>query len=225
MASFAVLFVKNPQPGKVKTRLTTHCSPEAAAELYRAFVLDSVALLAASSAERKVVAFAPADGAADLLQLLGNGVEMVAQPELDLGKRMDWAMRWCFSQGADRALVIGSDSPSLPSDCIDQALALLADRDVVLGPSTDGGYYLVGQRQPDSGIFADIDWSTGAVLQQTLSRLQGAELGLLPVWYDVDTPEEAGFLRVHLEALQRTGQCVAPHSLEVLRRLDFPLPA
>ena len=97
MTSFAVLFVKNPQAGKVKTRLTTHCSAETAAELYRAFVLDSVQLLRNCAAERKVVAYAPADTGPDLEQLLGSGIELVAQPELNLGQRMDWAMRWCFA--------------------------------------------------------------------------------------------------------------------------------
>ena len=225
MTSFAVLFVKNPQPGKVKTRLTSHCTPEEAAELYRAFVLDSVHLLRISAAGRKVVAFAPADAGNDLAQLAGQGVELVAQPELDLGQRMDWVMRWCFGQGGERVLIFGSDSPSLPPDCIDRALELLGERDVVLGPSTDGGYYLVGQRRPDSALFAGVEWSTGAVLQQTLARLGEGTLGLLPPWYDVDTPEEAGLLKVHLDALQRAGECFAPHSTEVLRRLELPLPS
>ena len=100
---------------------------------------------------------------------------------------MDRLLHWSMGRGARRTVIIGSDSPSLPPAYIDQALELLKEHEVVLGPSTDGGYYLVGQSSPNGAIFVDIDWSTGRVLEQTLDKVGTRSLGLLPPWYDVDT--------------------------------------
>lgn len=224
MSTCGILFAKDPRPGQVKTRLHACCTPAAAAALYRAFVLDSIALLRACAAQVKVVAYAPA-GAEEAVRELAGAVELVPQPEGDLGQRMDCLMRWGFARGAERALIIGSDSPSLPPAYLDQALELLRQREVVIGPSTDGGYYLIGLRHPAGELFAGIEWSTGKVLQQTLERLGGRSLGLLPPWYDVDTPQDAGWLKVHLEALHRAGSRQGAHSLEVLRSLELPFPS
>lgn len=226
MESCAVLFVKNPQAGKVKTRLQTACTPAEAARLYRAFVLDSAATLAACRAERKVVAYAPADAGGDIAALLGKGPwELVPQPETDLGGRMDGLLRWSFAQGSRRTVIVGSDSPSLPAARLDEALELLKERDLVLGPSTDGGYYLVGQSQADSAVFTGIEWSSGQVLQQTLARCAHLRLGLLSPWYDVDTPAEAAFLRVHLQALRQAEKDTGEHSLPVLEGMELPPPS
>ena len=226
MESCAVLFVKNPEAGKVKTRLQTACTPREAARLYRAFVLDSAAALAASGAELKVVAYAPAGAGADIAALLGDGPwELVPQPETDLGGRMDGLMRWSFGRGSRRTVIIGSDSPSLPAARIDEALEALKGRDLVLGPSTDGGYYLVGQSRADSAPFEGVEWSSGRVLEQTLEKCAHLDMGLLPPWYDVDTPSEAAFLRVHLRALRRAGEASGEHSLPVLEGIELPPPS
>jgi rSAM/selenodomain-associated transferase 1 len=226
METCAILFVKEPVPGKVKTRLQSVCSAEEAARLYQAFIRDSAALLAASSAERKVIAYAPAGAEGALRDLIGAGpFDYVAQPQTDLGGRMDGLLRWSFSQGAQRTVVIGSDTPSLPPDYVDQGLALLTEKRLVLGPSTDGGYYLVGQREANSEIFLGVEWSSGRVLEQSVEKVGMGELGLLPVWYDVDTPPEAGFLKMHLEAMRKAGSTLGRHSLEVLRGLELPPPS
>lgn len=228
MSTCCILFVKNPEPGKVKTRLQSGCSPEAAAELYRAFILDCAATLAESKAERKVVAYAPADAGAAIGALLAEigDFELIPQPELDLGRRMAQMAEWSFATGAERTAIIGSDSPSLPVGQIDAALAMLAEREVVIGPSTDGGYYLIGLRAGEcSDLFTGVEWSTGRVLEQTLARLGERRLGLLAPWYDVDVPPEAGFLKIHLEALQRAGSGVGKRSLEALRRMSLPAPS
>ena len=133
-------------------------------------------------------------------------------------------MQWAFARGAERVVIVGSDSPSLPAAYIDEGLALLREKEVVLGPSTDGGYYLVGRRKGESRIFQDVAWSTGMVLRQTLERLGKQSLGVLPLWYDVDTPGDAAFLKVHLEALARAGSTQGQHSLAVLRDLELPQP-
>ena len=175
----------------------------------------------------KVVAFTPAHAEDALLHGLLAPIgtfEYAPQPEGDLGQRMESLMQWAFARGAERVVIIGSDSPSLPARYIDEGLALLREKEVVLGPSTDGGYYLVGRRKGESRIFQDVAWSTGMVFEQTLARLGTQTLGLLPPWYDVDTPAEAGFLKVHLEALARAGSTQGQHSLAVLRDLVLPLP-
>ena len=226
MSTCAVLFAKKPVPGAVKTRLQSHLSTSEAARLYEAMLLDCATALHETQAAAKVVAFTPAhaeDALRTLLAPIGT-FEYVPQPEGDLGQRMEGLMQWAFARGAERVVIIGSDSPSLPARYIDEGLALLREKEVVLGPSTDGGYYLVGRRKGESRIFQDVAWSTGMVFEQTLARLGTQTLGLLPPWYDVDTPAEAGFLKVHLKALARAGSTQGQHSLAVLRDLVLPLP-
>lgn len=110
--------------------------------------------------------------------------------------------------GATRAVIVGTDIPSLPAQHIRQAFDLLSNKDVVLGPSTDGGYYLVGLSRPIRSIFQNIEWSTDRVFIQTLERIYSADLslGLVPPWYDIDTPEELDFLLAHARALEQAGQ-------------------
>ncbi len=224
MSTCAVLFAKKPAPGAVKTRLQSHLSAQDAARLYEALLLDCATELHATQATAKVVAFTPThaeDALCALLSPIGT-FEYVPQPEGELGQRMEGLMQWGFARGAERVVLVGSDSPSLPANYIDEGLVLLREKEVVLGPSTDGGYYLVGRRKGESRIFQDVAWSTGMVFAQTLARLGTQTLGLLPPWYDVDTPAEAGFLKVHLEALARTGGTQGQHSLAVLRDLALP---
>jgi len=212
----------------VKTRLQSHVTAAEAAELYRAFLLDCAEALAAARVDRKIVAFAPATAGDRVRQLLaGVGqFEYVAQPEGDLGERMARLVRRSFEEGAARLVIVGADCPSLPPRIIETGLELLRRADVVLGPSTDGGYYLIGLSQPQEGLFQEIAWSTGSVLEDTVAALRPeTELALLPPWYDVDTPPEASFLRAHLEALERAGQGCAGRSLAALRRLDLPPPS
>lgn len=225
MSTNAILIVKEPRPGQVKTRLQSHLSAAEAAELYRAFIVDSVETLARSAADRKVIAFAPIGAEEAIRELVGADFDLIAQSEMDLGGRLDGLMRWSFKQGAERTVIIGSDTPSLPVAYIDEAIEMLQERDVVLGPSTDGGYYLVGQKEGNSAIFTGIEWSTGAVLKQTLERLGKQSLGLLPPWYDVDTAPEAGFLKMHLEALHRVECREGRHSGALLEKLILPLPS
>ena len=154
MSTCAVLFAKKPAPGAVKTRLQSHLSASEAARLYEALLLDCAIALHETQAAAKVVAFAPAhaeDALHTLLAPIGT-FEYVPQPEGNLGQRMESLMQWAFARGAERVVIIGSDSPSLPAAYIDEGIALLHEKEVVLGPSTDGGYYLVGQakrRKPD----------------------------------------------------------------------------
>lgn len=227
----AILFARAPEAGKVKTRLQSHLSPQQAATLYTAFLQDSVRLLVDSDVDRPVIAASEEAGVPVLRHLLDPAADLdltfITQRGLDLGQRMQAALRAAFDAGAGRAVLVGTDSPSLPADTIRQALRRLERADVVLGPVVDGGYYLVGLRadrsaEAEEALFSGIEWSTSSVLAQSVARLpDSASVELLPMWYDVDEVHEAQTLRSHLRALERAGQRVAPHSRLALEGLDL----
>ncbi len=229
----AVLLAREPLAGKVKTRLQARLTAGQAAGLYAAFLRDSAANLAASTARRKIVAVAPPEGEPAVRALLEGygGLTFQGQPGGSLGERMEVLCRRAVGAGCGRVVLLGSDSPSLPAPSIDEALHRLRAADVVIGPSVDGGYYLIGLRAealPAAAVvFQGIEWGTGRVLEQTLAALPGElRLSLMPPWYDVDLPEQAAFLRVHLEALARAGdESTGRHSREALRGLDLPPPS
>ena len=130
-----------------------------------------------------------------------------------------------FDEGATETVLVGTDSPSMPVHLIDEALQRLQTHDIVIGPSTDGGYYLLGLSAPVPELFHGIDWGSGNVLTQTLVAAAAHSVSLLPVWYDVDLPEEAAFLRAHLHALRQAGEEVGQHSLAALEGLTLPPPS
>ncbi len=189
-ANLLGMFAKHWQPGKVKTRLAVTLG-ESHAAMVQAFFVCALVERLQTAADRRVVAFSPA-GAEKAFGCLAKGRwELAAQSEGDLGERLDWFFANAL-KSALRIVVIGSDSPDLPRAYIDEAFAALQTKDVVLGPTADGGYYLVGIARRLPPIFRGIDWSTPAVWPQTIGRLQAAGLAWheLPPWYDVD--DEAG---------------------------------
>lgn len=205
------LFVKQPVPGRVKTRLAETLGPDRAADLYAGFTGFLVERLRTTGDQRALV-FTPNDepSARHFESLAGNEYVAVPQEGADLGERLTRAFDRAFDAGADRVVVIGSDCPLLPPDHVERAFDLLAERDVVLGPAADGGYYLVGLARPLPGLFERIDWSGPHVLRQTIDRLRevDATLGLLPPWYDVDTAEDLAALRGHVAALRAAGETI-----------------
>ena len=190
-----VLFAKVPVPGKVKTRLFPCLSPEEASRLYQAFVWDAVAKAAQLRDRRGVVvsiAAYPSSNDPFFHQLRQEyGLELSDQEGDDLGERMGCAVKGLLARGSERVVLIGSDSPTLPTRFLDLAFDLLGSSPVVLGPSFDGGYYLVGLSRWIPEIFEDIPWSTGVVLERTLQKIRELGLGceILPAWHDVDDPE------------------------------------
>lgn len=197
------IFAKYPTPGAVKTRLGG--SPEHGAAVARAFLLDVLDRTIVIDAER-VVVFAPAEAREEMAHLVGPEIGLVPQTTGDLGERLERFIADRLDGGADRVVVIGTDSPTLPPEFIARALDDLAHADLVLGPATDGGYYLVGCRRR-LPIFAGIAWSRETVLAETIARLNDPRwrLSLLPPWYDVDTPEDWAMMRGHMRAMRRAG--------------------
>jgi rSAM/selenodomain-associated transferase 1 len=118
---------------------------------------------------------------------------LVPQSGTDLGERLANAFEWSHAQGHSRTIIVGTDIPTLDSDVLSDAFEALEGAEVVLGPSTDGGYYLVGLKEPRPGLFEDVDWSTPKVLEQTIARIDetGAAYHLLPERTDIDTWQDA----------------------------------
>ena len=197
------IFAKFPAPGTVKTRLGG--SPEHGAAVARAFLLDVLERTESVDAER-VVVFAPADAREEMARLVGPGISLVPQTAGGLGERLERFIGDRLDAGADRVVVIGTDSPTLPAALLARAFEELAHADLILGPATDGGYYLVGCRCR-LPIFDGIAWSRDTVLAETVARLTDPRwsLSLLPPWYDVDTAEDWAMLRGHVRAMRRAG--------------------
>ncbi len=198
------LMVKVPFAGPVKTRLTPPLSPEEAATLSTCFLRDMTTNVFSlnSNGTEGVVLYTPADAEAFLHSLLPDGFKLVAQRGETLGERLINAAAELLSNGFESVCLINSDSPTLPGEILRAATSLLAqdgDR-VVLGPSEDGGYYLIGLKRPHRELFERIAWSTAEVLAHTIERAADINLPveLLPTWYDVD---DAATLRLLCEEL------------------------
>jgi rSAM/selenodomain-associated transferase 1 len=200
------IFAKYPQPGLVKSRLAAATSPHWAARVADAFIHDTVERLASIQA-RRVLVYTPADQAAYFTELSRGRCELVPQAEGDLGQRLEGFITSQLREGARRVVVVGSDSPTLPTAFVEQAFHALERTNVVLGPALDGGYYLVGCRERTPPIFTNIAWGTGRVLAETIAGLSDRswQLELLPLWYDVDLLSDWRLLKGHLAALRRAG--------------------
>ena len=223
-----VLMVKAPRAGAVKTRLVPPLSAEGAAALAGCLARDTLACVR-SVVPEAVVAYAPSDGRAQLEALLAaDSLLWLEQRGEGLGERIERAAAHAAALGRGPVIVVGADSPTLPPAFVADAAASLAagESDVALGPTEDGGYYLVGLRRPARGLFRNVAWSTPLAYRQTAEN--AARLGLrllqLPRWYDVDTPADLLRLRDELDA-DAQARTRAPHTYRWLRAHASSLPA
>jgi len=193
---------KASEPGQVKTRLCPPLSVEDAARLYRSFLLDKIEQVRGVSSAEPVVAYAP-DSAAPLFESLAPALRLVPQGGGDLSARLVSVLECLFGEGFEAAVVMDSDTPTLPSRCLERAVASVASgaHDLVLGPSEDGGYYLIGLRRLHRALLDGMPWSTPAVLEETLGRARalGLEVTQLEPWYDVDTAADLVRLATDLD--------------------------
>ena len=182
--------------GRTKTRLVPPLSWEEAAGLNTAFLRDVAENVLSAAALADItgwMAYAPAGSEAFFRAHLPASIGLLETAKPDLGACLLHAASSLLDAGHSAVCLLNSDSPTLPVDCLVAAAAALAapgDR-VVLGPSTDGGYYLIGIKQTHRALFENADWSTERVFSQTLARCAEANLPVLelPAWYDVDDPE------------------------------------
>jgi len=185
MRTCVVVFGREPIPGRVKTRLAAGVGDEVAARVY-AVLLDHALHTAADGGSRVVLSL---DEAPSLSWAARIGVPFEIQSGEGLGGRMAEAFALRFAEGEDRVVVVGSDCPGMATRHLSSAAEELERAEVVLGPATDGGYYLVAQRPPGVDLFSDIPWSTGATMTATRQRLSrlGTEWIELDELSDVDT--------------------------------------
>lgn len=197
------VMAKVPGAAPVKSRLHATLTEARATELYRCFLLDRLDALAALPDVAPVLAFTPARARADIAALAPAGVRLIAQEGDDLTERLTRLFARLLGDGHAAALAMDSDSPTLPMDYVADGARALArgEADVVLGPSDDGGYYLIGLREPCPVLFDGVPWSTPEVLPLTLDRARsrGLRVRLLPAWFDVDTAADLARLREELE--------------------------
>lgn len=190
-----IVFAKVPQAGSVKTRMTAVMAPGEAAELYRCMLYDTLIKAGRHiNAMRVAVFFEPTDGAEAYFADAAQGMELFSQDGNGLGERMEQAFQEMFARGGEAVVIIGSDIPHFPSSFIGDAFALLeqSGMDVVFGPATDGGYYLLGMKRLHPQLFTGIAWSSDTVLRESMTRgkAAGLHMALLPPCSDLDTPED-----------------------------------
>ncbi|HHT9135544.1 MAG TPA: TIGR04282 family arsenosugar biosynthesis glycosyltransferase [Candidatus Avalokitesvara rifleensis] len=189
-----MIFVKYPEPGKVKTRLAKTLGAKEAARLYRIMAEDVIRRLGTNVHGKydTIIFFDPPDRASDIKDWLGNGRSYTPQSGRDLGEKLANAFHTVFNSGARRAVVIGTDCLSITGEIITEALQHLEKKDVVIGPAEDGGYYLLGLSRNIPELFDSVDWSTDKVFRQTVEKAQ--RLGLshttLEPLKDLDEPSD-----------------------------------
>ncbi len=194
MSERLIVFTRYPEPGKSKTRLIPILGPEGAAELQCEMTQHVFGWAKALATCRPLcleVCFEGGDVSL-MRQVFGNDLTCRHQAVGDLGQRLHAAFEAAFQAGSHRTVLIGTDCPELDGGLVQAAFDRLYEQDVVLGPASDGGYYLIGLRSPAPVLFDGIPWGTGEVLRATLSavKVAGLSVTLLPRLPDVDCPED-----------------------------------
>lgn len=207
------IFAKAPIAGQVKTRLAPLLTPEGAAALYRCFLIDTLELAKRVRSWKTVLFYTPGKARQALRDVVKEPLELIPQGRGDLGERMGQAFQQLFARGHTPAIIIGGDLPTLPLSRLRAAFLALEQKPVVLGPSLDGGYYLIGLQASQPELFEGVVWGTPQVLEQTVCRLNrlGLEAECLEPWYDVDTVDDLRFLASHLRLLMACGSPGVPH--------------
>jgi rSAM/selenodomain-associated transferase 1 len=198
-----LFFMKYPERGRVKTRLAASMGDERALELYKRFLLNILSTLNKGTF-LFYLCFYPADALENLRKWLGGDYLYMSQQGEDLGERMKNGFMEAFDSGFKRVLLIGSDIPGLPLEFIEEAFASLKEKDAVIGPSLDGGYYLIGFRDKKFSpqVFKGILWSTERVFEETMKILEreGSTIHTLKPLRDIDTIDD-----LRIEELRKKG--------------------
>lgn len=196
------VMLKAPRPGTVKTRLVPPMTPIEAAGLYECFIKDIFSATSTLDSVDVFAAFTPPDSEDEIRALIPPVTGLFAQEGDTLGARISNVFARLFGVGYKRVVVIGSDSPDIPFEYMEDSFRLLCHREntVVLGPALDGGYYLIGLNTQADELFDGIRWSSPSVLEETMEKARSSMLNveLLPKWHDVDYAKD-------LAAIKKTG--------------------
>src|SRR3954467_3399739 len=220
------IMTKAPEPGKVKTRLTPPLTPEEAAEINKCFLRDlaqAITLAGETSPGMGVGVYTPRGSETAYADILPAGFVLLTQRGTDFGERLICAAQDLFSVGFESVCLINSDSPTVPSSSFAMAaneLAKTGER-IVLGPSDDGGYYLIGLKKPNRTLFQEIQWSTERVFDQTMRQAakSGLPVHLLPTGFDIDDGTALQRLWSEIARDSSIDASTAPHTRSYLREL------
>ncbi|MDQ5986437.1 MAG: Phosphoenolpyruvate guanylyltransferase [Syntrophus sp. SKADARSKE-3] len=210
-----IFFIRSHDAKAVKTRLARSIGRLKAGCLYRCFVEDLLETMDRGDYE-PIIFFDPPEAEQTVRLWLGEGRSYMPQTGNDLGERMMLAFEWCFAEGFDKAILIGSDVPDLPAEHIEMAFHALSDRDAVIGPAMDGGYYLIGFNKDTflAEAFYGPQWGGDSVCAETCRIMDkhNRSLSVLPAFRDIDDDRDLeSLLREHRHspfALSRTMQYI-----------------
>ena len=198
-----IVMAKQPRPGATKTRLVPRLTPEQAVALYECCLLDMLDLARGVPDVQTLIAVSPPESEGYFTEIAPDLAQLV-QIGTSLGERLDSVLTQGLAMGFDQVVAIGSDVPSLPSAHLTMAFAALGEDavDIVLGPSEDGGYHLIGWEHPHPDLVRGVVMSTPSVLVDTLKIAESANLGvrLLPSWWDLDEPADLDRLIADVKA-------------------------
>ncbi|MBA3914418.1 MAG: TIGR04282 family arsenosugar biosynthesis glycosyltransferase [Acidobacteriales bacterium] len=203
------IFAKHPKPGDVKTRLAATVGAELASDLAQAFLDDTWTAL------KEIPWLTPVIASTEVLPGQDHG-EIWLQGEGPLGDRIEGILRRALLQ-SPAAFAIGADAPALPTRLLEQARKALGKADAVLGPSHDGGFYLLGLKTCPPGLLRDIPWSDPRTCEMTFARLRSLhfEVAMLDGWFDVDTYADLARLSESIAV----GAIAAPKTEVILRNI------
>lgn len=185
--------MKYPEEGNVKMRLAQSLGEEAATGLYRSFIQDTLTTVKSLEIPFHIAVYPP-ESQEQFAHWLGHSYQFIHQQGMDLGKRLQNGFTTMFDIGYHQVIALASDSPDLPLEILQEAVNNLQTHKVVIGPATDGGYYLIGFSHdlfiPE--VFEDISWSTATVFRDTLSRIESVtnQVHVLSEWSDIDTKSD-----------------------------------
>ncbi|MBX2827078.1 MAG: TIGR04282 family arsenosugar biosynthesis glycosyltransferase [Flavobacteriaceae bacterium] len=198
-----LIFTRNPELGKCKTRLAATVGDEAALEIYK-FLLNHTVKITENLEVNKQVHYSVKIRENDLWS--ETTYDKKQQRGEDLGERMMHAFQQGFSEGFERIIIIGSDLYDLTQEDLEKAFQQLQDHDVVIGPAEDGGYYILGMKHLQPALFQDKNWGTSTVLKDTLANLDKEKVHLLPEMNDVDYYEDIKDIEVFQPFLKHVKQ-------------------
>jgi hypothetical protein len=210
---------KQPAPGQTKTRLTPPLTGEQAAALYDCFLRDTLDLIREARHHlplTPIIAYLPA-GSEAYFHALAPDFDLLLQQGSDLSERLNHATTHCLTNGYDQAVIMDSDSPTLPVSRLVESFETLDRADISLGPCDDGGYYLIGLKQPAPPLFLNVTMSTERVTADTLAQAEqsGLRVALLPGCYDIDYASD---LKRLMDELPHLPDTAASHTRAFLVR-------
>ena len=214
-----LVFVKYHKPGRVKTRLKPELSDEECVTLYNAMVNDLVKNIRDQEDFDVIFFFTPTNSKRDFQNWLGEGLQLIPQAQGDLGHKMNEALRWALQNNYEKTVLIGADIPTIEQSLLSKAFSELDHSAIVLGPSDDGGYYLIGTKKPQPKIFDGVNWSTELVLSETLEKISQNNLtvSMLSERSDIDTYSDVTKLFQLLETSKNGYVDLMPETYEALR--------